>query len=60
MRPHLPWVSLYCSGFPHAPITFGIKEHCYGTNGDNSYVIVLSPDLQCLSYQILGSNKMVK
>lgn len=56
----IPWVALYCHGFPHAALSFGMREHSFGSNGDNSYVILLSPDMKCLWYEFLSSNKAVK
>lgn len=60
-KPHLPWISMYCSGFDHSPISFGHKEHTLGmSGGDNSYVIVVAPDDDCLLTTVLGSNKQLK
>lgn len=59
-RTNIPWVALYCHGFPHAALSFGMREHSFGSNGDNSYIILLSPDMKCLWYEFLSSNKAIK
>lgn len=56
----IPWVSLYCHGFPHAALSFGVREHSFGSNGDNSYIVLVAPDKKCLWYEFLSSNKAAK
>ncbi|XP_014204186.1 ribonuclease P protein subunit p40 [Copidosoma floridanum] len=39
----LPWCSLDVQGFADSPVSWGMKEHSYYMDGDNSYTIVLNP-----------------
>ncbi|KAK4879981.1 hypothetical protein RN001_008127 [Aquatica leii] len=47
----VPWVSLYVQGFSDAAVGWNAQEHQYYTNGDNSYLIVITSDTYWVAYQ---------
>ncbi|XP_069694723.1 ribonuclease P protein subunit p40-like isoform X1 [Periplaneta americana] len=59
-RSSIPWVSLYVQGFADSPINWGLKEHQFYTNGDNSYVIFLKPNNRYLTCSYISPSKRPK
>ncbi|XP_055533844.1 ribonuclease P protein subunit p40-like isoform X2 [Wyeomyia smithii] len=57
---HVPWMGMYVHGFSHSPISFGMREHYFHTNGDNSYTIVVNPKGEYLWYQLVDNSKLPK
>lgn len=57
---HVPWFGFYVHGFPHSPVSFGMRENYFHTDGDNSYAVVLNPKGEYLWYQLAGNNKIPK
>lgn len=59
-RTSIPWVSLYVQGFADSPVSWGLKEHQFYSNGDNNYVLFLSPTGSYLACSYISSNKRPK
>lgn len=59
-RTSIPWVSLYVQGFADSPVSWGLKEHQFYTNGDNNYVLFLQPKGSYLACSYISSNKRPK
>jgi ribonuclease P/MRP protein subunit RPP40 len=59
-RTSLPWVSLYVQGFADSPVSWGLKEHQFYTNGDNNYVLFLHPSGSYLACSYISSNNRPK
>lgn len=55
----LPWCSLDVQGFADSPVSWGLKEHNFYTDGDNSYTFVLRPrdDGYILRKSLSSNNK---
>jgi len=56
-RTSIPWVSLYVQGFADSPVSWGLKEHQFYTDGDNNYVLFLQPKGSYLACSYISSNK---
>ncbi|XP_055615468.1 ribonuclease P protein subunit p40-like isoform X2 [Toxorhynchites rutilus septentrionalis] len=59
-EPHVPWIGMYVHGFPNCPISFGMRENYFHTDGDNSCTIIVNPKGEYLWYQLMGNNKIPK
>ncbi|XP_058444821.1 ribonuclease P protein subunit p40-like isoform X2 [Malaya genurostris] len=57
---HVPWLGMYVHGFADSPISFGMRENYFHTDGDNSYAVVVNPKGEYLWYQLVGNNKLPK
>ncbi|XP_015108974.1 ribonuclease P protein subunit p40 isoform X2 [Diachasma alloeum] len=53
---HTPWLSLHVQGFADSPVSWGLKEHSFHTDGDNSYTIVFHENGGKLISKSLSSN----
>ena len=51
-----PWCSIDVQGFSDSPVSWGMKEHSFYTDGDNSYTFVLRPDGKFFARKSLSSN----
>jgi len=47
-------------GFADSPVSWGLKEHQFYTNGDNNYVLFLHPSGSYLTCSYISSNKRPK
>ncbi|XP_055608071.1 ribonuclease P protein subunit p40-like isoform X2 [Uranotaenia lowii] len=54
------WIGLYVHGFSDSPISFGMRENYFHTDGENSYAVVINPNGEYLWYQVVGNNKKPK
>lgn len=52
----IQWCSMDVQGFADSPISWGLKEHHFYTDGDNSYTIVFRPGGKCITQKSLSSN----
>ncbi|XP_054014097.1 ribonuclease P protein subunit p40-like isoform X1 [Hylaeus anthracinus] len=52
----LPWCALHVQGFLDSPVSWGLKEHSFYTDGDNSYTIVFRPTADSIIRRSLSSN----
>ncbi|KDR22204.1 ribonuclease P protein subunit p40-like [Zootermopsis nevadensis] len=59
-RTSIPWISLYVQGFADSPVSWGLKEHQFYTNGDNNYVLFLHPTGNYLACSYISPNKRPK
>ncbi|XP_011314803.1 ribonuclease P protein subunit p40 isoform X2 [Fopius arisanus] len=50
------WLSLHVQGFADSPVSWGLKEHSFYTDGDNSYTIVFHSNGEKLISKSLSSN----
>ncbi|XP_058839401.1 ribonuclease P protein subunit p40-like [Topomyia yanbarensis] len=57
---HVPWLGMYVHGFSDSPISFGMRENYFHTDGDNSFAVVVNPKEEYLWYQLVGNNKLPK
>ena len=53
----MPWGSLDVQGFADSPVSWGLKEHNFYVDGDNSYTIVFQSNGDCVIRKSLCSNK---
>ncbi|XP_051159962.1 ribonuclease P protein subunit p40-like isoform X2 [Leptopilina boulardi] len=53
---NISWCSMDVQGFADSPISWGLKEHQFYTDGDNSYTIVFCPNGKCITRKSLSSN----
>ncbi|XP_034952377.1 ribonuclease P protein subunit p40-like [Chelonus insularis] len=51
-----PWGSLHIHGFADSPVSWGLKEHTFYTDGDNSYTIIFQPNGEYIIQKSLSSN----
>ncbi|KAF5281241.1 hypothetical protein FQA39_LY05127 [Lamprigera yunnana] len=52
-----PWVSVYVQGFSDVPVSWNKQEHHFYTNGDNAYVIIVTPDVYWIYKQMCSSKR---
>ncbi|XP_058806318.1 ribonuclease P protein subunit p40-like [Phymastichus coffea] len=58
---NLPWCSMDVQGFADSPVSWGLKEHTFYIDGDNSFTIVLRPgDEGYILRKSLSSNNIPK
>lgn len=58
---NLPWCSMDVQGFADSPVSWGLKEHSFYIDGDNSFTVVLRPgDEGYILRKCLSSNNMPK
>ena len=51
-----PWCSMDVQGFSDSPVSWGLKEHTFYTDGDNSYTFILRPNGKYITRKSLSSN----
>jgi len=56
-RSTLSWITLDVQGFADSPISWGLQEHMFFIDGDNSYTIVFQPKGESIIRQSSSSNK---
>ena len=55
------WLSIYVHGLEDSLVEFGLNEHKFNVNGDNSYLIILKAgDEDFLYHKVTNSNKLLK
>ncbi|XP_043270485.1 ribonuclease P protein subunit p40-like [Venturia canescens] len=52
-----PWKSIHVQGFADSPVSWGLKEHNFFTDGDNSHTTVFQKNGECIIRKSLSSNK---
>lgn len=52
----IPWCSMDVQGFADSPVSWGLKEHNFYTDGDNSYTIVFRSGGNFITRKSLSSN----
>lgn len=57
---NVPWMGMYVQGFSHSPVSFGIRENYFHTDGENCYAVVMNPHGEYLWYQVVRNNKIPK
>ncbi|XP_067207149.1 ribonuclease P protein subunit p40-like isoform X2 [Linepithema humile] len=55
-RNTVSWISLDVQGFADSPISWGLREHTFFTDGDNSYTIIFQPNDESIIRQSSSSN----
>lgn len=56
-RNTLLWISLDVQGFADSPISWGLREHTFFVDGDNSYTIIFQSKDESIIRQSSSSNK---
>lgn len=57
---NVPWMGIYVQGFSHSPVSFGMRENYFHTDGENCYTIAMNPNKEYLWYQVVRNNKIPK
>lgn len=59
-RKTIPWIGFDVQGFTDSPISWGLKEHDFFIDGDNSYAVFIKPDDKFVIRTSLSSNNKTR